>query len=140
MADITTLNFEMLKENGLRAKNPDQSSAMFEEFHKTVRNCRFKGFSDEDIYIMFQTARGRAIENIPEEYRNKSSLTEKEWNNLKKRYFKTYIENYLGSEIPNPKITYEGRAWRAWSTTWDSIWKEINGKDEENLTDLWIND
>ncbi len=48
--------FEVLKNNGLEAANPDQSFGMFNSFKELIEVCRWKGFSEKDIKIIFETA------------------------------------------------------------------------------------
>ena len=48
--------FNKLKEKGLEAKNPDQSVAMTESFYKIIEICRWKGFSESDMEILFHFA------------------------------------------------------------------------------------
>lgn len=45
-----------LKEAGLQAKNPDQSTSMFRGFYETLHACEWKGFSREDARIIFEEA------------------------------------------------------------------------------------
>ena len=59
-SNLVVKEFEKLKANGLQAKNPDQSFGMKELFKKAVEVCRFKGFSESDIGILFETAKGEA--------------------------------------------------------------------------------
>lgn len=49
--------FEKLKRAGLKAKNPDQSAAMFRVLQEQIDVCRQKGFSEEDIDILFGEAK-----------------------------------------------------------------------------------
>lgn len=49
-------NFSYLQKNGLEATNPDQSSAMMEVFKENIETCRWKGFSESDIKILFESA------------------------------------------------------------------------------------
>jgi hypothetical protein len=48
-------DFRLLKENGLEAQNPDQSSSMLAAFKEVIKTCQWKGFSEKDIRILFQT-------------------------------------------------------------------------------------
>lgn len=48
--------FKILKDQGIKAKNPDQSTAMTRTFAEDIDTCRWKGFSEKDIEIMFKTA------------------------------------------------------------------------------------
>ncbi len=54
--DKIITNFRMLKKAGLKAKNPDQSSAMFVSFQDDIYTCRWKGFRKKDIKLMFKIA------------------------------------------------------------------------------------
>jgi len=54
-------DFKLLKDNGLAAKNPDQSAAMLQDFKEVVDTCRWKGFSEEDIMTLFKTAVGSDV-------------------------------------------------------------------------------
>ncbi len=49
--------FEKLKQEGLEAKNPDQSAAMFNTFREQIGVCRWKGFSEADIDTLFKAAK-----------------------------------------------------------------------------------
>jgi hypothetical protein len=51
------MKFKELKESGLEAKNPDQSCSMERSFSELVKVCRWKGFSESDIDILFKTAK-----------------------------------------------------------------------------------
>ncbi len=53
-------DFNQLKTKGLDALNPDQSSAMLQSFIDVIEVCIQKGFSTEDIIIIFDIA----MENI----------------------------------------------------------------------------
>lgn len=49
-------NFKKLKEKGLKAENPDQSTSMMDSFNDIIETCAWKGFCKEDTVILFQTA------------------------------------------------------------------------------------
>ena len=55
--DVIVTKFKELKESGLEAKNPDQSCSMERSFSELVKVCRWKGFSESDIDILFKTAK-----------------------------------------------------------------------------------
>jgi len=55
-SDRIVNDFKKLKEMGLKAKNPDQSSAMYRTFRDVVYACHWKCFHEEDIAIMFKAA------------------------------------------------------------------------------------
>ncbi len=54
--DTIERNFNLLKNAGLKAKNPDQSAAMFWGFQDLTNICRNKGFRKKDIQLMFKIA------------------------------------------------------------------------------------
>jgi len=55
-----TETFDKLKRAGLQAQNPDQSAAMFEMLKEQVEVCRWKGFSEADIDLLFAEAKKAA--------------------------------------------------------------------------------
>jgi len=59
--DTIVETFDALRSEGLEAKNPDQSTAMFRGFKEQINACHLKGFSESDINLLFTEAK-KAIE------------------------------------------------------------------------------